>query len=198
MKSKQELLDNLHNLDNFQMRTLNRYYLHPINQRCCSECLKVYDDYTKHFHIKKHTSSGVSYNVKCASCFNSINQARKLSYRKNPHQFIRSRLTSYSNRARLEKCEYNLTSEALINQWDTQGGLCFYTEAPISFELVGGSGKAPHNSTPSLDRLDPSKGYVIGNVVWCAYAINRMKNEFTYDEFILMCKHITEIRNQHD
>ena len=129
-------------------------------------------------------------------CFNSKNQERTKQYRENPHQFIRARFSSYRNRAKTENCMFDLTPEYLIERWDTQQGYCFYTAHPIDFKFVSQSGKHPHNWTPSLDRLNPNLGYIKGNIVWCAYALNRMKNDFNYEEFVSMCAHVVSTREK--
>mgnify|MGYP006894093783 CR=1 FL=1 len=197
MRSKDDLLADLANLNASEMRTLNRYYLHPQGQRCCSQCLKVYSDYTSHFHIKKHTSSGVSYNTKCATCFSGINRARIAKYRKTPHVVIKSRVASFRCRAKKVGCAFNLDAEHLIDLWERQQGRCYYSNEVLDFALTTPSGKAPHMLQPSLDRKDPAKGYTKGNVVWCAYGINRMKNDFDYDTFIRACQAVLNTSKQH-
>jgi len=44
----------------------------------------------------------------------------------------------------------------------------------------------------SLDRIDSDKGYTEGNVVWVYKPINLMKNTFSSEEFINICKLIVE------
>lgn len=44
----------------------------------------------------------------------------------------------------------------------------------------------------SLDRIDSSLGYIIGNVQWVYKGVNFMKGEMSHDYFIEMCKMITE------
>lgn len=40
----------------------------------------------------------------------------------------------------------------------------------------------------SLDRIDSSMGYVVGNVQWVTAKINSMKSNLEQDEFIALCK----------
>ena len=44
--------------------------------------------------------------------------------------------------------------------------------------------------TASLDRIDSSIGYHSENVQWVHKDINRMKNIFSQEYFIAMCKHV--------
>ena len=196
MKTELEFLNNLKNLTTSELRSLNRYYLHPKNQRCCSKCFKIYDNYKDNFHIKKHTGNHISYNTRCASCVNDINRQRTEEYRKSPTVFIASRFKGYVSRAKTQNVPFNLTKEYLTDLWNKQQGLCFYTEKPICFTLTTESGKHPHLYTPSLDKQDPKLGYVEGNVVWCSYLVNRMKNDLTEAEFYETCKTIVKLQEK--
>lgn len=46
-------------------------------------------------------------------------------------------------------------------------------------------------STASLDRIDSSKGYLKDNVQWVHKDINRMKNVYSQEYFINMCKAVS-------
>ena len=48
----------------------------------------------------------------------------------------------------------------------------------------------------SLDRIDSSKGYVQGNVQWVHRNVNIMKNSYTEDYFLYLCKEIIKNANQ--
>jgi hypothetical protein len=47
-------------------------------------------------------------------------------------------------------------------------------------------------STASLDRIDSNKGYTKDNVQWVHKDINRMKNVYSQEYFIEMCKAVSE------
>lgn len=182
-----------------EIRTLNRYTYHPLDQRMCSECLVVYQGIRENFHIKKYYPDGtVGFNVKCAECFNKTNQKRTAKYRTDPHQFITARVSGFKARAKEIGVAFDLTAEELIAQWDRQNGHCFYSNEPIAFSNTTETRKAPHRLMASLDRMNPDKGYVIGNVVWCSYVINRMKNDLSYADFLVMCGLIFKTRKQYD
>ncbi len=57
------------------------------------------------------------------------------------------------------------------------------THCPIlGIELDYAVSKSPSDNSPSLDRLDHSKGYVKGNVVLCSVRANRIKNNGSVEE----------------
>ena len=49
------------------------------------------------------------------------------------------------------------------------------------------SGLALVTGTASLDRIDSTKGYTLGNVQWVHKLINRMKMDMTDSEFVRLC-----------
>ena len=63
----------------------------------------------------------------------------------------------------------------------TQEDVIIPTHCPVlGIELFRGDGKLSGNS-PSLDRVDPAKGYIKGNVCVISHKLNAMKNDMTVD-----------------
>lgn len=54
------------------------------------------------------------------------------------------------------------------------------------------NGKALDNS-PSLDRIDPTKGYIEGNVVFISTKANRIKNNATIEEITAVAKWLNSL-----
>lgn len=195
IQTKEKLLSNLDKLSAMEMRTLNRCYLHPENKRCCSKCLVIYENFPEHFHIKKYYPNGaIGYNVHCRTCKNGYFSKLRAEKRKSPEEMIKHRVIQLRNRAKENNLSFNLTAEYLLNQWNNQKGLCYYTAEQLDFTLVDPSRTQAHPLAPSVDKLDPTLGYVMGNVVWCLQTINQMKRDFPYQQFIEICKRISEIR----
>jgi hypothetical protein len=44
----------------------------------------------------------------------------------------------------------------------------------------------------SVDRIDSLRGYVEGNVQWVHKKINIMKNVYSQEEFIILCKQVVK------
>jgi hypothetical protein len=83
----------------------------------------------------------------------------------------------------------NLTPQYLKKVWDTQKGICPYTGWNLI--LPRGNGRSLKTmAKASLDRIESSKGYVVGNVQFVALAANLAKSTFTHDEMTEFCKAI--------
>lgn len=55
----------------------------------------------------------------------------------------------------------------------------------LGIKLEGGKGKiGPSPSAPTLDKIDPSLGYVKGNIQVISHKANAMKNNASYDELV--------------
>ena len=80
------------------------------------------------------------------------------------------------------ECASNLTA-LLRQQWELQKGLCFYTGLPM--ELTNDYHTNPNVMT--VDRVDPTKGYIEGNIVWCCSLANRMKQDMSIEKLKEMC-----------
>ena len=78
--------------------------------------------------------------------------------------------------------EMNVSIKEMWDQFEQQHGLCALTGRLISLT----------DHTASLDRIDSSKGYVIGNIQWLHKDINALKNDFPEDVFVSMCVQVAE------
>lgn len=190
-----DLTSRLNDLNKYELSTLNRYYYHKNDQRCCKDCKLVFGPIKDNFHIKKYDGKYVLYNSSCKECLNKCNRNRIAEKRKNYAEFIASRFTGYKHRALTNNIPFNIDVEYLVNLYKLQDSKCYYTNEYMSFEYVTESGKCPHLNTPSIDRKDPKLGYVKGNIVWASYKINRMKNELNTNDFYKMCELVLEIKN---
>ncbi len=84
-----------------------------------------------------------------------------------------------------------ISLDALELLWNTQGGKCALTGWDMTMEL--GRGVVPTNC--SLDRIDSSEGYVVGNVQLVCRAANVAKSDLTTKDFITLCRSVVEAHN---
>lgn len=71
-----------------------------------------------------------------------------------------------------------ISFEQFWEQWTAQGGLCFFTDAKLIIEF--GVGQNPQSC--SVDKIDPTRGYEDGNVVFTTNRVNSIKRDITLDE----------------
>lgn len=77
----------------------------------------------------------------------------------------------------------NLTIEEAWTQYQNQSGLCALTGEKLTFP----KNCRDYDSNASLDRIDSSLPYEVGNVQWVVKDINLMKRNFDQDRFIKWC-----------
>ena len=195
IQSEEYYFINRHKLLPLERRTYNRKYLHPKNQRLCSVCCEVKDDIAKLFNVKKYYENTVGWDGRCKECQSQQNLGYRLELRKDYRGYINSSVSGYKARAKELSIPFNIDAEYLIELFDRQQAQCHYTGQPLCFERINPKRNSPHLLLPSLDRLDPAKGYVKDNVVWCLYYINRMKNDLSQDQFIQTCRIILNQRS---
>lgn len=82
--------------------------------------------------------------------------------------------------------EFSITKEYAWDLYEKQNGKCFYTQLPIEINTRN------NVMTASIDRIDSNKGYVENNIVWVHKDINIMKNNFSKEYFLMLCKKIVE------
>lgn len=109
-----------------------------------------------------------------------INKTRLDQY--SPFKYA---LNKARSRSKSRSKATDLTLEYLKEIWENQNGLCPYTN--IKMEVPRSSQDEDIKKTPtkaSLDRIDPSIGYIKGNVEFVCYCVNVMKNDFTKEQMV--------------
>jgi len=87
---------------------------------------------------------------------------------------------------------FDVSIEYLWKLFKKQNGKCALSDMNLSFGGTTKENKRKETNkfTASLDRIDSGVGYIKGNVQWVHKKINIMKNEFTQEEFINLCKNV--------
>jgi hypothetical protein len=94
-------------------------------------------------------------------------------------RYVQDRVSLYKSRAKSKNYPFDLDADYLINLWKNQNGKCYYTNREMNIIHL-----AFNFWSPSLDRLDPDKGYVKGNVAWALHGVNCFKQELTLSQFL--------------
>lgn len=85
--------------------------------------------------------------------------------------------------------DLDVTADYLYDLFQQQQGVCAITGVPIH---LGRSGQ--RTTTASPDRIDSSKGYVVGNVQWVHKTVNSMRNSMSLEEFRDWCKLVVDFK----
>ena len=83
------------------------------------------------------------------------------------------------------KIDFDITIDDVLKVYLDQGKVCSLSGIPIGWTMVEKS----HNI--SIDRIDSNKGYHLDNIQLVYPKINMMKFTYSQDEFIDMCKRVS-------
>ena len=128
----------------------------------------------------------------CRACqtVRVVDNIRKLT--STTEGIIEHKIRKTKGRLRGKNIEFDLDVPYILNLWEQQNGKCCYSGDKMRLQGYG-SGKATKNSC-TFDRVDPTKGYVKGNVVLCCMHVNTMKSNLSVEEFVSLCVRIMKFR----
>lgn len=110
---------------------------------------------------------------------NKAKESAKKRRRKDPRQAM---LADAKKRSKIKGLEYDLEKEDIVVP-----DIC----PVLGIPLFVGEGSRTHNS-PSLDRIDNTKGYTKNNVAVISLRANTLKNDATLEELQLIVKYMEE------
>lgn len=100
---------------------------------------------------------------------------------------------SVKNAAKVRNLDFNISIDYIWNLFTQQNERCALSGIEIKLSRYI---EKQSTQTASLDRIDSSKGYVIGNIQWVHKDINKMKQNFNETYFIDMCTLIAKNRKK--
>ena len=134
------------------------------------------------FHKNAQQLSG--YSCYCKDC-TKIRNKKKYSVSSKDHEWkLEQTLKASKERATRKNLEHTLTLEQLISLYP-KDNICpiFGTELQWGF---------PKDTSPSLDRIDFTKGYTYENCQIISNKANRIKSDATPTELELLVKYLKE------
>lgn len=96
-----------------------------------------------------------------------------------------SYLCRIKHNAKNRKIDFSVTIEEMHQIYKIQNGKCKISGENISLKRNNNLGE---KQTASLDRINSSKGYTKDNIQWVHKTINMMKQDFSEERFIELCK----------
>ena len=163
----------------FCSRSCSAIYLQPrmMVKVKCNGCGKEFEMRKGKYTSRHRENNGIHY---CThSCF------FKYGVRKSPFGYF------VDKSKRRKGVEHNIDRKYLEELWEKQNGKCPYTGIKMILpESLKSFCKYPSLEKVSLDRIDPSKGYIKGNVEFVCQGINFAKNDYSKEEVLQFVNHI--------
>ena len=152
----------------------------------CTSC-KIYQD-EKNFDSCKTKWFRKQKDLRCKECKHKQYNKRRISNRGNGSldRLLLDRLRAAKERAKNKNISINITFDYIKELWNKQKGICAISGISMSNIIFEGR----VNTNVSIDRIDSSKGYDVGNVQLVCSVINQMKSDLNYQELIFFCKSI--------
>ena len=88
--------------------------------------------------------------------------------------------------AELRGIPFEIEAEDVANWYELQGGVCALSGVSIGWCEVGGI------HTASIDRIDSERGYTRDNCQLVHKDINMMKQSFSQERFVQMCRSVAD------
>ena len=121
------------------------------------------------FH--RASTNKLGHDYRCKTC-----KKKEANIRRFENYFMEYTRTKKSE-CKTKGIPFNLTPDYLENLWT---GICPIFNCKIYYNHKGRG--SYHINQAHLDRIDPSKGYIQGNVCWISGRANRIKYDATIEE----------------
>lgn len=110
------------------------------------------------------------------------------------HQRMKFIWKGRMSHARKKNIVFDIAIDDLVALHAAQGAACALTGIPFDMSRSHGFRASPLG--PSIDRIDPARGYVIDNVQLVCFVVNMAKSEYPIELFNVMCRARVEQLNR--
>lgn len=139
----------------------------------CSKCNEI-----KSLAQFQHGRRGQPYEYTFSYCNECRKKQGYLNANKNIKSFLNDKYARLKRRAKAKNIEFNISLTEFTKLFEIQKGKCYYTNTVLECSV----GTGYKRNAFSIDRVDSSKGYVKGNVVFCTSKVNTVKSDLTMQE----------------
>ena len=133
----------------------------------------------------KHKQTADGYHSWCKICCREGNDRSRQKLNSTIEGRARVFLRNARNSAAKRGQVFALTTADIVKCWKDQLGVCAYSGRPMTLD----SGQL---NTVSIERIDSTIGYTLDNTILVCQAINRMKSDFSFDDFYALCSDVAE------
>lgn len=156
----------------------------------CHKCNQYKD--VNNFSVNGSDSSLRDYRrYICKDCYTNSQRNRDVNLDNDEKldKCLKARFLGARERALKSSANFNITLDYIKDLWNRQDGICALSGVPMTFLLR--EGRTPTNV--SIDKIDRTKGYTIGNIQLVCMACNQIKSDLTEQEMYNFCKKIVEV-----
>ncbi len=138
---------------------------------------------------KNYAEESLRLNKVCRKCSNRNTD----NCHRGWHRGIRiSWFNQFKSSAEVRRIPWSLTLDDVADIMEKQSSVCALTGWGIEFPECG----LPHKAPASIDRIDNSLGYTKDNIQLVVRKVNMMKQHYTQEEFVEVCRAIADKANQ--
>lgn len=163
----------------------------------CNHCKQFLD--RSLFTKNKTAKDGLQY--KCASCDNKYQAKRREENKDNLKQYskdyrkrkffdfdfrLQGLLNASKQRAKEKGLEHSLTKDDLKELFPVDG------RCPVFGIILEWNGEGFRETSPSIDRIDPTKGYTKDNVQIISWKANRIKGYATVEDLEILLAYMKQ------
>lgn len=142
----------------------------PIGPKQCPVC-------SEEFYLVKGRTKANS----CSTCYTK-------------YRSLYSLLSSAKSRAKKKNLEYDLDIVWALNQ----PTVCPHTGMPMTYTNNGKTYAERLPTTASIDRVDPTKGYIKNNCQIISWWFNAAKQRFSLSQVVQLCQQVVNTYTTHN
>lgn len=113
----------------------------------------------------------------CNACRTKYNRTLQSS---SPKNYLQMAVSNAKQRAKTKQVPFELTLDYIMGLWKTQKGRCTLTGLAMTYSV---GDKKARDMNVSIDRIDSTKGYTLGNVHLVCSRVNVMKSDLDMTDF---------------
>jgi len=152
------------------------------DEKVCGSCKKnkKYDQFRKLKTTSKTFKGGNGFcgrdkNLYISQCRDCENENFMKRYRNNP---VPQLFYNFRKRAEASKVPFDLTKEDIKKLLEEAGDKC----PVLGIKFIQKADKNTRDYSPSVDRIDPKKGYTKNNTIVVSFLANRIKTDANLDQ----------------
>lgn len=129
-------------------------------------------------------------NYRCKPCHTSVNRKNHDRRKTNLPSRLKTLLSGARKRSNKKGISLEIDLTFLEQLWETQQGRCNITKQELRLDHT--DLRINVSQSPSLDQIDPGKGYTKDNVQLVCSWVNSMKSDLTDQELLERTKILTK------